>query len=352
MSDAASLAAAPADRDEPDAPFDVESAADAIERLLDPGDEPRRRNAAPGAADGTAAATGDGEADEAQGQAGAAEPRLRVRLGEQEREMSLSELAALAALQGQLGEAAVQADGAAPAIAMPPMPDPSWQHEAQAQQLAAVIPALQQRLQLFAGINWERMAAEDPALFAQARPAYEALGAQLAEAEAAAFALSEQQAQTRAAVVAHTRRLDEERQALAGKVPEFADPQRAPREAAALLGYLAKAGYGAAEIDGLTDHRHVVLARKAMLYDRLMEGRASGRVREGAAARAGAGQRAGAAGRGGRPPRRPDAAPQTQRPSRGRRAPHREPDLTRRAVPWHSRPTPSTATIRSARAPT
>ncbi|MBX6322660.1 MAG: hypothetical protein IRY94_12585 [Rhodospirillaceae bacterium] len=74
--------------------------------------------------------------------------------------------------------------------------------------------------------------------------------------------------------LAQARRLEAERKALAEAVPEFADPRSARREAAALVAYLAKAGYEPAEIDALSDHRHVVLARKAMLYDRLMQDRA------------------------------------------------------------------------------
>jgi hypothetical protein len=270
MMDTENLAAATADRDEYELPLDVEAAADAIESLLErradgsrPGASPGSEDAmsAPGEADGSASAWGNGTA----------EPRLRVRLGGEEREMSLSELAALYDGLAQGDAPGLQGRGPEVPAGEPASPP----HELQAQYLAAVVPALQEQLRPFAGLNWERMAAEDPALYAQARPAFDALSAQLDAAEAAQAHVEEQRAQMAgAAAAAQAERLGAEREALAAKVPEFADPERAPREAAALLGYLGKAGYRPADLAALTDHRHIVVARKAMLYDRLMEGRA------------------------------------------------------------------------------
>jgi len=68
-------------------------------------------------------------------------------------------------------------------------------------------------------------------------------------------------------------------------VPEMADPAQAPREAAALHRYLSDAGYAAPEIARLVDHRDFVLARKAMLYDRLMANSTKGREKLAAASR-------------------------------------------------------------------
>jgi hypothetical protein len=118
------------------------------------------------------------------------------------------------------------------------------------------------------------VAAADPALYAQARPAYEALAAQLDQAEAMQTQLADQQSRAaQAMATAHLRHLSAEREAFTRKVPELADPQTARREMAALSDYLGKAGYQSHEMDALVDHRDLILARKAMLYDRLMQGR-------------------------------------------------------------------------------
>jgi hypothetical protein len=210
MSDAEGFAAPiPAGRNDEQSPFDVEAAAEAIERLDAARTAPRRRDGAAGAADEEAP------------------------LGD---------------------DAAAEESGAGPALSP-----------------AEAALLLEQQLRAFDGVNWARMAAEDPDLHAQARPVFEALRAALAAAEGPQ---GDGSVAAPAGALAHGQTLAAERDALAAKEPAFADPQRAPREAAALIGYLAKAGYSAQDIDTLSDHRHVLLARKAMLYDRLVEGRA------------------------------------------------------------------------------
>jgi hypothetical protein len=57
-------------------------------------------------------------------------------------------------------------------------------------------------------------------------------------------------------------------------IPEWRDPGRARAEKAELRAYLQSAGYSADEIGQAADHRAVVLARKAMAWDRLKAGKA------------------------------------------------------------------------------
>lgn len=264
MNEAAIAAAAlAADREDEFAPLEMAGAAQAIERLLERGeggemDEeiPRPgRLGAPGEADGAALPDG--------GESG--EPRLRVRIGGAEREMALSDIVAL--YQQRNG-------AAAPAVDASALSAPQSRQAAQAGQLATLVPALRQQLQAFAGTDWARVAAEDPALYAQARPAYEALAARLGQSEATQAQLAGQQQRARQALTAaHARHLAAERDAFVRKVPELADARTARREMAALSSYLGAAGYQPHEMDGLVDHRDLILARKAMLYDRLMEGR-------------------------------------------------------------------------------
>lgn len=53
-------------------------------------------------------------------------------------------------------------------------------------------------------------------------------------------------------------------------IPEWKDQARANAEMTELRQFLAQAGFGEQEIASVADHRQVTLARKAMLYDKLV----------------------------------------------------------------------------------
>lgn len=65
--------------------------------------------------------------------------------------------------------------------------------------------------------------------------------------------------------------LQKERQSLLNAVPEWADGEKYQAEWSQIKASLAKIGYSEDELNATTDHRSYVVARKAMLYDRLME---------------------------------------------------------------------------------
>jgi hypothetical protein len=65
-----------------------------------------------------------------------------------------------------------------------------------------------------------------------------------------------------------TQHLLSERQKLVEKVPEWKDPQKLEAAYQELLGFAKEAGYTDDELAQVTDHRAVMLMRKAMLYDR------------------------------------------------------------------------------------
>lgn len=142
-----------------------------------------------------------------------------------------------------------------------------------ATELEAAIPALrEQLLQRFGGIDWARLAAEDPVRFAEMSPAFEALSGQLQQAEAMRHRLRQQQRQQeRELQQQRLRHRNEQWRALTKHLPELADPATARREVQAMTNYLVNAGYSRSELDRLVDHRDYILARKAMLYDRMLE---------------------------------------------------------------------------------
>lgn len=62
----------------------------------------------------------------------------------------------------------------------------------------------------------------------------------------------------------------QQREELAAKLPDWKDPEKAKAEQVAMKGFLEGNGFTAAEIDSIVDHRHVIIARKAMLYDKMI----------------------------------------------------------------------------------
>jgi len=75
-------------------------------------------------------------------------------------------------------------------------------------------------------------------------------------------------------------RLQQEAQSMRKAIPEWADQTRATAEMGELKAFLSSNGFAPDEVEGVVDHRQVVIARKAMLYDKLM---ASGKQKVAAA---------------------------------------------------------------------
>lgn len=118
------------------------------------------------------------------------------------------------------------------------------------------------------GINWEQLLTDDPVeylkqqhLFQQRQVAYQNTIQQYQQIEQ----LNQQeQAQ------AHQSHLQTQQAELLAKLPDWKDPAKAELEKQAIGKYLMDSGYTEKELD-IQDHRAVVLARKAMLYDKMMD---------------------------------------------------------------------------------
>ena len=108
----------------------------------------------------------------------------------------------------------------------------------------------------------------DPVNYLRQQQAWQSWQGQMAQAQNEAQALQyEQQAQ---AQQYSTQRLTAEAEALVKVFPEFADATKAQATKAEIAGYLKKSGFSESEVGNVADHRAVVLARKAMLYDQMM----------------------------------------------------------------------------------
>lgn len=58
---------------------------------------------------------------------------------------------------------------------------------------------------------------------------------------------------------------------LLAKLPDWKDPAKASAEKQAIMKYLSDQGYDSDALNNITDHKAVILGRKAMLYDKMME---------------------------------------------------------------------------------
>lgn len=63
-----------------------------------------------------------------------------------------------------------------------------------------------------------------------------------------------------------------ERDSLMAKLPDWKNEKIAAKEREAISSYLSAEGFSKEDLDGITDHRAILVARKAMLYDQLMAG--------------------------------------------------------------------------------
>jgi hypothetical protein len=90
---------------------------------------------------------------------------------------------------------------------------------------------------------------------------------QLQQAHQALQQINEQRTQEKAE--ADRQNAVRQQEQLLAKVPEWKDPAKAKAEVSQLKEYLTQQGYEPGEAD-FTDHRSVILARKAMQYDALM----------------------------------------------------------------------------------
>ena len=215
--------------------------------------------------------------DEGEDESAEQEPRYKVKVGGEETEVTLKELVKgyqrgadytkktmrLADERRGIERAKADLEGERAAIAL--------DRQRYAERLEGHIPGLQQQLAHFKGIDWNRLSAENPALFAQAKPLFDSLTGQLQQAEAERLQVQQQERQRHLhAMQAHQVHVAEQKQALIAKHPELGDPVKGRQETAALARYLVDAGYRQQELSRLVDHRDFILARKAMLYDRLM----------------------------------------------------------------------------------
>ena len=118
-------------------------------------------------------------------------------------------------------------------------------------------------------INWNELYQEDPARYAAEKS--RAQEKQQAIEQAKQRVIQHHQQNMQQAQAKHAQELEtlltREREALFSAIPEWQDDTKAKAEMPQLREYLTSQGYKSDELDHVADHRAVVMARKAWLYD-------------------------------------------------------------------------------------
>ena len=144
------------------------------------------------------------------------------------------------------------------------------QAQARIQQLEDVSRLAYQELQReYQSIDWQTLRATDPAEFAAKVTEFNQREARIGQA------LQHAQSERQQAEVQSQERfkdyLREESQKLQQAIPEWSKPEVAQKEKAELRTYAISHGFQPQEIDQLSDHRSVLVLRKAMMYDQLQK---------------------------------------------------------------------------------
>ena len=142
------------------------------------------------------------------------------------------------------------------------------ERQAYAQRLQETQVILQNALQEQSQINWQELLDNDPVEYLKQERIYRERYSALQQAQQEQQLLYQQAQQEQAQNV--KRYLSEQQQELLAKLPEWKDDAKAKSEKAALREYLKTNSFADEEIGQVQDHRHVLIARKAMLYDQMM----------------------------------------------------------------------------------
>lgn len=113
--------------------------------------------------------------------------------------------------------------------------------------------------------DWQALLAEDPAKYAAERLAWDAHHKEMAELRKQREVADAQVAQDIAQRYQAT--LDSEREKLVAAIPEWKDTEVAKADKSKLRDYASKAGFSDDDLNQVSDHRLMVMLRKAMLWD-------------------------------------------------------------------------------------
>ena len=142
------------------------------------------------------------------------------------------------------------------------------ERQAFATNLTKMAAQLEGALQQQSNIDWDALLNADPVEYLKQQHLLQqrqaALGQNQQEQQKVAQAFQAEQA------TQHRSYLATQQQELLAKLPEWKDEAKAKTEREALKTYLKDQGYDDAAINSVSDHKAVLMGRKAMLYDQMM----------------------------------------------------------------------------------
>lgn len=148
------------------------------------------------------------------------------------------------------------------------------QLDAQAEQTAAVLKSVHQTLMSeMQSINWQQLEHQNPGEWARLSEHYRRKQGELQQIiQGAAQEYEKRQGELKTHLASVKQdRLQREQQKLLRAIPEWRDDKMAQTERSRLVEYMRETGYTADEINSVEDHKTLVLARKAMLFDQLQK---------------------------------------------------------------------------------
>lgn len=120
------------------------------------------------------------------------------------------------------------------------------------------------------GINWSELRENDPAEYSAKKTEMAERRQRLEEMKRDASSKWREQMEKaqQEAQAQHQERLKAEHEALIEKVPEWRDEEKAKVEKGELAKYLMSQGFSEQDVASAADHRLILMARKAMLFDK------------------------------------------------------------------------------------
>jgi len=156
------------------------------------------------------------------------------------------------------------------------------ERQSYAQNLQQLLYVAAPEAQKFASIDWQRLAAENPADYVRLSAERDAMRGRIGAIQGELQRVGHQAQQEQAQQFAAIRKA--EQQKLIEAIPDFGDPEKGPKLASDMRQWLRGQGFSDAEIGQVIDSRVLVVAEKAMRADRAATARRQAETKRNATA--------------------------------------------------------------------
>ena len=134
--------------------------------------------------------------------------------------------------------------------------------------LIAEAKSLESQLKQYQAVDWNALVDSDPVQAMKLDRQYRDLQTQYQQKVGEINFTQQQVSEKQRAFTVEL--LQREKQSMLEAIPDWKDAAKASSERDEIKTALRQSGFSDEEIESLSDHRHVVIARKAMLFDKMM----------------------------------------------------------------------------------